>query len=79
MVDQVKRAGSRDKANDLATALVVLLYQRQNSEVGGTCRGDRGTNQSGVEGRCGGPVKLSTPFPMCENHTPNKIAQLFFL
>lgn len=61
MVDQVKRAGSRDKANDLATALVVLLYQRQNSE-GGTCRGDRGMNQSGVEGKSRGAVCGSLPW-----------------
>ena len=52
MVDQVKRAGSRDKANDLATALVVLLYQRQNSEVGGTCRGDRRSEERRVGKEC---------------------------
>lgn len=46
-VDQVKRAGSKDKANDLAIALVVLLHKDRvlGGGAGGVSIGAEGEKQ----------------------------------
>ena len=62
-VDQVKRAGSKDKANDLAIALAVLLHKDR------VLGGGPGGCQSGQR------EKSRESFPIYENYTANKIAQ----